>query len=333
MPDGTLGMTYDDLRQAAAIELRYAHYPDLNPDEEAVLSRVLGIALRRAYYPGHVKLPDGRVVNNVVWSWMRDPTTTLGLWPTQSPASGYTVAVAGQHVTAGGSSAFHDSMRGKTLAAYTNDSSETASGSGTVKTVLSSTLLILEDGDTISDGTYRWGMTADGDYRLPTTFGGISGRITLDSQTQSGMDMVSEGRVRQERSALPSSGAPRIAAVRAVLRGGQAETEFALSVYPTPDQLYTASIPTILHGHALTRTLLHHAGGMPYSEVFRTAVLAAVESHMNDGGSRLREDEYQAALAAASYHDSNLFATHVSPHERGGWRRRHDSNGLIVTHS
>lgn len=303
MAESTLSMLYADFRISAGLELRYGRDPAAWTSEQAAdVARCMAVAFRRAYYPGNVMMPNGNLISSWEWSWMR-PVATMYLWPSFAASSSALVDTSGTAVTAGTGTTFYATMVGKTItingvayvvASYTSASSITLASSAGVQTGV------------------QWSMTADGDYALPDDFGGLNGIITTDQQAVPKLTIVNEGIIRAARTAAIVTGTiPQMTAITPNKTSGSTPQRFTLNTFPTTTELVTIQVPYTYLPDALTSVLVYPAGGMPYSEVFRTAVLAACESIMNDQAG-VREQEFQRALQAAVGFD---------------WKHRPDSFG------
>lgn len=307
MSEPTLTITYTDLVTALCLE---AGYPTASASRSTAqndsITRVMKGALRKAYFPGRASV-GGREIAPFEWSWLKEPTQTIALWPTQAPTSGYTLTSNGASpsvLTATGSSAFYASMVGKTITIYSDDGLDTVIGTGVVAAVSGSTLTLVSG--VIAAATYRWGMTADGNYRWEDTFGGLTGEcIALDDGNPPDLDIVSTAAVISARNRSDATGRPVAAAVAPKRDGTTGAQRFELWVWPTPSVLYTATARVLLLQNVLSDTLLYHAGGEPYSQYFLACVLAEVESKVNDGSGSMRAQEAEQALSIAAGFDLN----------------------------
>lgn len=308
MSESTLTLTYADLVTAICLEAGYPTDSSLRSTEQnSSISRALATGLRRAYFPGSVTLKSGKVIEPFLWSWIRDPRGEAVLWPTFTPTDGVTLTSDNADpsvLTPTGTTAFYGTMVGKTITLYSDDDLDTVIASDVVASVNGDGTITL-DSEQVAAATYRWGMTADGDYRMEDTFGGATGSMSLDDDIDCKIPFVANSIVRDRRAGQPTlTGRPANVAVVPLRRTTDANPQrWDMRVWPIPDQLYTATFPMVWLPAALTSVLVYHAGGMPYSEVFRTAVIAAAVSMSSDNADGLREAEFRDALQAAALFD------------------------------
>ncbi len=147
-------------------------------------------------------------------------------------------------------------------------------------------------------------ITADGNYTLPSTFGGeYLGPITYAAGSNLGtfIQWSSEGRIRKWRENVSSqSGYP----FEAAIRKSDTARRYELMVHPIPDTGYTVEFPYELYFTALSATTDLHPAGAHYDE----AVLAACEGYAEMKGEDTlagRMQYYQSkALPAAHRRNS-----------------------------
>ena len=143
-------------------------------------------------------------------------------------------------------------------------------------------------------------VTADGNYTLPSTFGGeYLGPISYAAGENPGATIRwgSEGNIRRLRENVSSqTGYPTIAAVR---KSGTAR-RWELIVYPTPGGEYTLEFPYELYFTALSATTDLHPAGAHYDET----IMAACEGYAEMKG----EDRLAGRLQY--YRGSALPAAH-----------------------
>ncbi len=135
-------------------------------------------------------------------------------------------------------------------------------------------------------------VTADGNYTLPSTFGGeYLGPINYaaGTNTGAGLQWDSEGNVRRLRENVSSqTGYPIIAAIRKMDATNTAR-RWELVVYPTPGSEYTVEFPYELYFTVLSAVTDLHPAGAHYDE----AVLAACAAYAEKNG----EDETKGRVA------------------------------------
>jgi len=142
-------------------------------------------------------------------------------------------------------------------------------------------------------------VTADGNYMLPTTFGGEStGRLTYAAGTNKGTFPAwdNEGDIRRLRANTDSwTGTP----YRAAIRKSSTATRWELVVYPTPEEDYTVLLPYELHFSVLVAATDVHPAGAHYDEAVKAACEAYAEMHGEDILAGQHQYYLQRALPAA----------------------------------
>lgn len=131
-------------------------------------------------------------------------------------------------------------------------------------------------------------LTIGNDYaELPDDFGGFTSRIYISEESPRrpwSIPLTTPEKVAQEHVRTPnSSGAPIIAAEfidksTTIDRGQRSK----LYVFPTPDSAYTMRAEYTYLPDVLTGAYPYPPGGSQHAELFRAAVLAAAELHLDD---------------------------------------------------
>jgi len=164
-------------------------------------------------------------------------------------------------------------------------------------------------------------ITADGNYTLPSTFGGeYLGPISYAAGENPGASIqwTSEGMIRRLRENVSSqTGYPTLAAIRksSIVR------RWELVVYPTPGGEYTVEFPYELYFTALSATTDVHPAGAHYDET----ILAACEAYAEMKG------ENQLAGRLKYYREAALPAAHrrnrrSAPRKLGNLLQRRTGN-------
>lgn len=307
MAQTNLRLTQKDIRDEAAAEARFpSDYTTWSSDQQSAMTRIMKRAMRWAFQP---QILPGEFTPHL-WSWLR-PITTITLWDTKTPTSGVTVSVAAASatVTISGTSAFYESMVGKTITFYSNDGVDTVIGTGVISAVGATTITLTAVAGVGGAGTtYRWGMTADGTYRLPVEFVGMDGKKLYHATgtNKNAIEMRSESRILEMLQFNESEGPPAAFAVRPVAGyTGAADQQWEFLIGPIPDDDYVMKFPMHLNVDALTAydgTDKYLPAGSVYTELFRAAALMAVESELfRERG--LRYGEAMEALVAAVHFD------------------------------
>lgn len=310
MAESTYYIDNSDLRSAAMHVLRMTGaYSDLSAGDAAKVDQSIEVGGRLLLTPEPTEIPGLGVVPSHQWSWLK-PTASLIVWPTQEPASGATITTAGTTtVTSSGSTWYSPSMIGKSLVAYTDDSNETLVGTvGTIASISGSTVTLVANAAVAND-TYRWGIEANGAYRLPDNFGGIEGQelaFTAGSNQWFGIPVVSEAQIREAQGAVERTGRPLWAATRPQSHSQTAGQRWEILVYPTPEQVYTLEVPYLAIPDAVSASLTYPGGGALVGELWRAAVMAAAEREFLDERASHYQTLFARRLAAAIAQDLRL---------------------------
>lgn len=144
---------------------------------------------------------------------------------------------------------------------------------------------------------YRWNFlkpsfafsTVSGiaDYDLPEEFGGFEGRLTISSTSNiyTAIPIVGEAEIRDLRARQTlGSGIPQKVAYRPKQTDGTTPQRFELLVWPTPDAAYALQGRIVVSSGALklSANRPYHLGGAAHSETVKAAVLAAMESDLDN---------------------------------------------------
>lgn len=203
------------------------------------------------------------------WRWQQ-PTASLVLWATVTTGV-VTVSGAGNTIMTSASADFYPSMVGHEIVAVTSGTSYTITG-------YTSSTIVTVDADASADTGDTFTVTADGNYTLPSTFGGeYNGPIAYTAGTNAGASIgwCSEGMVRIRRGNVSAqTGYPALAAIRK-MDATDVARRWELIVYPTPRGDYTVEFPYELYFTALSADTDLHPAGAHYDEI----VLAACESY------------------------------------------------------
>ncbi len=155
-----------------------------------------------------------------------------------------------------------------------------------VITSVTSVLVAVVTGDASSeaDGATIT-VTADGNYTLPSTFGGeYLGQIAYTAGTLTGtfIGWDSEGNIRRFRENVSTqTGYPMKAAIRKMDATNVAR-RWELIVYPTPGETYTVEFPYELYFTVLSASTDLHPAGVHYDEAIKAACEAYAEMNGED---------------------------------------------------
>lgn len=259
-------------------------------EESVRLRQVLDSSIRNVHYPRPTVLfPHGHR-----FTWTR-PWTTFIVWPTV-PASAVTAAgVFGTVTTITATAAsFYPSMVGREIVV-------TTVGTFPIASYVSATVITIASNNPFSAKTFS--VAATGDYRLPSTFGGLDGPITFDGVFGfRPIDVVGEDRVRIARQGAAATGVPEEGAVLAVAFTGLTEQLWDLALYPTPGALYTLKFPYHLLPNALSTTEIYPPGGPPYAELVIESCMAAAEKRFAGLGNE-HQVEFERLINVAIQYD------------------------------
>jgi hypothetical protein len=197
-----------------------------------------------------------RMVNNAIrmfindaptsgWRWTR-PIGSFVLWTDIAVDSTNTVTFAGYDPASNKttitvtSAVFLATMEEKTLTLTTTGDQTITDIVSTTSVKVSGQLTSAIDGETFS-------ITADGNYTLPATFGGVPSGAPItyaaDSNLGVGLKWDSESNLRAWRSDTEQSGDPFAAAIRPKATVVGVRRRWELMVYPTPSAEVTVEFP------------------------------------------------------------------------------------------
>lgn len=213
------------------------------------------------------------------WGFFK-PEITATMWAT---ATG-TVSGQGTYQSSTGlttvtvtAAAFYDTMVG---ANFTFDTSGT---DYVIRSVTSSTVIVLEgdaSGETSGD-TYT--VTATGMYRMPDDFGGIYGDMHFDPDDGVSLTCVerSLGSVRAMLQRDDSVGTPRYFALATVMPATHRGQRWALLLKPIPDSDYSMTFRYVPNPDAVGKSYPYPYGGAAHAETIIASCLAAAELDLN----------------------------------------------------
>lgn len=256
----------------------------------ARIDAVVDIGCRAVYHPE--VLPNEVGVH--VWSFMQPKLLSFAL---SQPYSTGTITVATGVVTGSGTS----------FPSWAADGELVVDGvSYSVATRSSGTSLTLDD-TSVSAAAGSAYTLQQVDYELPELFGGFQGDLYLN-QTQSSLGYILRRAPQEELLGYQKSGIadyaaqPSRYAVFPKDMTGSADQRWMLTVWPLPDAAYTLSGFYVFNPYQLTSSLTFPMGGLPLSECFREAVLAAAEVEFK-GEAGLHNQLFRQRLIAAVAYD------------------------------
>jgi len=183
------------------------------------------------------------------------------------------------------------------------------------------------------DATF--GIAATGAYRLPDEFRGLDGGLSVEPPDgRPPLKLTSERQFRELRSGAlgkQETGRPQQAAVRPLECTGATGQRFELLLYPVPDKLCTLLYATNVLPGKISADQPYPLGGASLSRLFEKACLAAAESGEREGESRVRRDEFAAALAAAIDADRKIgLPDTLGRLGAQRWRRERHGSGYVT---
>lgn len=127
------------------------------------------------------------------------------------------------------------------------------------------------------------------DYTLPDDFGGLDGSMTFDPDDDGyeSIRQVGEAQIRHLQHGSPSSGIPRLCAVRPKTTTGTTGQRFELLLFPTPNAVYTLSYRYNVLPSKLTQSAPYPYGGSAHSETLLQSCLAIAEQRADNDAEKL----------------------------------------------
>lgn len=145
-------------------------------------------------------------------------------------------------------------------------------------------------------------------YTLPDNFGAVIGEMTF-ATTDYGvtpLKQVSEQSIRDMRQGgTPLTGYPRYYSVQGGATAGSTGQRFTLSLYPTPNAVYTLTYRYAVLMDAITSGSPYPMGGEMHAETILESCLAIAEQRMDDE-TGLHTAKFKERLAASIAADRQL---------------------------
>jgi len=242
--------------------------------------------------------------SSYTWGFLK-PETTVTMWATTTG----TVSGNGSYSSSTGlttitvtAAAFYDTMVG---ASFTFD---TSSVDYVVRSVISSTVIVVEGdaGGEAADDTYT--MTANGSYRMPDDFGGIYGDMHFDPDSGVRLTCVERplGTVRALLQRDDTPGTPRYFALATIVPTALQGQRWNVLLYPIADGNYPMTFRFVPNPDAIGLSFPYPYGGPAHAETISASCLAMAELDLN----RVRGERWQyfmERLAASIQLDREIY--------------------------
>jgi len=321
MAESTLALSYLDFMRTVARDLgwgfRATLAEGLTAEQVLLCDRYVQEGLRLVYFPDY---PGGHE-----WSFFK-PLRTLTAWPTSTPRAALTLTgdyddETDRTTLTASADAFFPSMVGRTIEI-------TDVGAYEIVAYLTPPQVVVA-GEVVAVAA-TFGITATGAYLLPDEFRGLDGGLTIEPPDgRPPIKLTSERQLRDLRSGAlgqQETGRPQQAAVRPLECTGVTGQRFELLLYPVPDKPYALLYATNVLPGKISAEQPYPLGGAALSRLFDKACLAAAESGERENESRVRREEFAAALAAAIDADRKIGLPDTLG-RMGARRWRHDRHG------
>lgn len=278
MAEPTSILTFRDLIIEVAIKLGVAYYGADGDGEPQVPQDVHDLHEVKRHVNNGIRMfmaagpPNG-------WRWAR-PTHSLTLWASVAVDSSNTVTFAGYDPIANKSTltvtsdAFFASMEEKDMVI-------TDIGTFTITNYVSATSVKVS-GDITSSATGKtFSVTADGNYTLPATYGGLqAGLLTYGPNSDEGLRIAwsTDSEIRTWRADVTDeTGDPFLAAIRPKDPVIGSRRRWEMMVYPSPDANQTVQFPYAVYFDRLVD--LDDVSPAPFyhDDTIRAACLATAE--------------------------------------------------------
>lgn len=284
-------LTFSELQIYLAVQLGVAYYGAAGDEVAQAPTDTATLATIKGYVNGGFRMflndapPEG-------WRYQQ-PTASVVLWATVTTGA-VTVSGVGNTTLTSASEDFYPSMVGHEIVADTSGTSYTI-------TAYTSSTVVTVDADASADTGDTFTLTADGNYTLPSAFGGeFLGPITYEAATNVGISLTwaSEGRIRRLRENDSSTGNPYLVAVRKMDATDVARC-FEILAYPIPSSDRTVEFPYSLYFTAMTNAADLHPAGAQFDEAVLAACEAFAEMHGEDALAGRTQYYRQFALPGA----------------------------------
>lgn len=269
-------LSFVDLQVYLATQLGVAYYGAAGDEVAQAPTDTATLATIKDHVNGGIRMflndapPAG-------WRFQQ-PTASVVLWATITTGV-VTVGGAGNLTLTSASADFHPSMVGHAIVADTSENEY-------IITAYTSSTVVTVDSDASADTGDTFTLTADGNYTLPSDFGGeFLGPVTYEAATNVGVPLTwtSEGQIRKMRANTSSSstGTPSMIAVRK-MDATDVARRFEMLAYLTPDEDRTVEFPYSLHFSEMTADADLHPAGAQFDEAVLAACAAFAEMKGED---------------------------------------------------
>lgn len=207
----------------------------------------------------------------------------------------------------------------------------------------SSTVITTSSNATCTAKTFH--LDATGDYRLPSTFGGLAGPISFaDTYGLDPLRVILANSLMQRRRQTAATGTPVHAAIDPVASDSSAEQVWNLMLEPVPGEERTLKFQYfLLPTQLIASTNIYPLGGPAYAELVIESCLAAIERR-NPRMGTTHQIEFERLIDVAIQYDIDAMGPEVigynGSRSSGRWREgggsrlnRHDTSEPLVQYN
>lgn len=281
--ESTLAMGYVEFASAVGWFLGYGRSSNgWTTEKTTEIDEVVQSGLRQFYFPAE----------NYQWTFLR-PVVTLVAWSSQSGTVSSLPMGSDTQVTSNSGITFYPTMVGKNLVAGT--------ASYLIIAYVDSVTIHISGSAVFSESTAT--VTADGDYDLPTNYGGIDGDLTFGAtEGYRRIPVAGEGQVRALRMSGVTTGRPQYAAIQPKTSDGADGQRFRIMFWPTPDAVYNLTYRYNVLTDKLSTANPYPLGGMAHSETILQSCLAVAEQRVDDSPGN-HAQKFAERMRASIEHD------------------------------
>lgn len=293
MAEPTSKLTLSELVLEAAVKMGVAYYGVSGTEIAQVPTDAHDLAECKRHVNNAVRMFIADAPPGSGWRWIRSLVTAY-LWPSATGTVSTAVHLSGSTTITAATGTFYATMEGKSI-------TFASAGTFTITGYTSSSVIVVS-GNASAAASQAWSITADGDYRLPTSFSGVPNgaiRFQAGSDAPAGIDWIGEADVRAWRETTTvETGHPLYAAVRPLDASGRRRWD--LMVYPVPDEVFVVQFPSDIYFDSLVNLTDVPPCPFVHDDTLRAAVRAIVEKDVEDATGF--EMEYYRRVALPNSH-------------------------------